>query len=113
MVPNRSADTLIPIIETTLLPILLSYQIAGRHMQANHKYNFVDPDTGAHTQNIERLWRSTKERNKKHSGIHRRGDLKLRHGAEWYGKRKVSSTYIVIIISSAIVVLFMAGQFTL
>ena len=40
-------------------------------MQVNHKYNFVDPDTGAHTQNIERLWRSAKERNKKHSGTHR------------------------------------------
>ncbi|KAF0757622.1 DDE Tnp IS1595 domain-containing protein [Aphis craccivora] len=50
MVPNRSADTLIPIIED--------------HIAS-------DPDTGAHTQNIERLWRSAKERNKKHSGTHR------------------------------------------
>jgi len=37
-------------------------------MQVNQKYNFVDPDSGAHTQNIECLWRSAKERNKRHSG---------------------------------------------
>nr|CAD2174430.1 unnamed protein product [Meloidogyne enterolobii] len=37
------------------------------HLTVNHKYNFVYPDTGAHTQNIERTWRSAKKRNKKHS----------------------------------------------
>jgi len=40
-------------------------------MQVNHKYNFVDPNIAAHIQNIERLWRSTKESNKKHSGTNR------------------------------------------
>lgn len=27
----------------------------------NHKYNFVDPASGAHTQNIERVWREIRD----------------------------------------------------
>jgi hypothetical protein len=34
-------------------------------LKVNHRYNFVDPGSGAHTQTIERLWESTKWRNKK------------------------------------------------
>ncbi|KFM77985.1 hypothetical protein X975_00268, partial [Stegodyphus mimosarum] len=26
------------------------------HMKVNHKYNFVDPKTGAHEQTVQRLW---------------------------------------------------------
>ena len=37
----------------------------------NHRYNFVDPHTHAHTQNVERLWRSAKERNKRQNGTRR------------------------------------------
>ena len=36
------------------------------HLTVNRAYNFVDPATSAHTQNIERLWGSTKWQNKKH-----------------------------------------------
>ncbi|XP_068234733.1 uncharacterized protein [Palaemon carinicauda] len=31
------------------------------HQTVNHTYNFVDPETGAHTNTIERQWRSYKE----------------------------------------------------
>ena len=38
------------------------------HGCVNHKQNFVDPITGVHTQNIERLWGSMKWANKVHRG---------------------------------------------
>jgi cellulose synthase/poly-beta-1,6-N-acetylglucosamine synthase-like glycosyltransferase len=34
----------------------------------NHSYNFVDPNTHAHTEGIERLWGLVKWRNKHHRG---------------------------------------------
>lgn len=30
------------------------------HLSVNHKTNFVDPETGAHTQGIERTWREVR-----------------------------------------------------
>ena len=30
------------------------------HTKVNHRYHFVDPETGANTQNVERMWRSPK-----------------------------------------------------
>lgn len=72
-VPNRSAETLIRLIKVYIRPgtIIMSdlWKAYGRiphlpegyaHFTVNHKKNFVDPRTGAHTQNIERLWRSLK-----------------------------------------------------
>lgn len=47
--------------------IILGFQ----HFTVNHKYNFVDPTTKVHTQNIERLWGSVKWRNKKERGTKR------------------------------------------
>lgn len=41
------------------------------HLTVNHKKNFVDPETGAHTNTVERMWRSSKKRNKNHSGTAR------------------------------------------
>ena len=37
----------------------------------NHKYHFVDPETGVHTQTVERLWGSLKWRNKRERGTKR------------------------------------------
>ncbi|XP_071575579.1 uncharacterized protein [Temnothorax nylanderi] len=31
-----------------------------QHLTVNHSMNFVDPDTGAHTQHIERVWREVR-----------------------------------------------------
>lgn len=40
---------------------LIKYIVSGyKHLSVNHKYNFVDPDTGAYTQNIERTWRTAR-----------------------------------------------------
>lgn len=81
-VPDRSEKTLLPIIKKYIRPgsVILSdcwkaynnLQQAGfQHNTVNHTYNFVDPDTGAHTQNIERLWGSAKWGNKKRRGTNR------------------------------------------
>lgn len=66
-VESRDADTLIPIIKQRIKPgttiisdCWRSYDRLSRedfeHLTVNHSYNFVDPDTGAHTQNVENLW---------------------------------------------------------
>lgn len=40
-------------------------------MTVNHSKNFIDPETGARTQRIERLWRELKEINQRYEGIPR------------------------------------------
>jgi len=70
-VPNRSAQTLLDIIKKKIKPgtKIISdcwkaydclYHEGYLHETVNHKYNFVDPDTSAHTQHIERAWRETR-----------------------------------------------------
>ena len=44
---------------------------AFTHYKVNHRYNFVDPETGVHTQTVERMWGSAKWRNKRHRGTAR------------------------------------------
>ena len=41
------------------------------HNTVDHSVTFIDPTTGAHTENIERSWKAAKERNKRHNGTHR------------------------------------------
>ena len=83
-VPDRSAQTLLPIIQQSILPgtTIMSDMWAAyggiaampmgyQHLQVNHTYNFVDPATGAHTQNVENSWKNAKMRNKRQHGTHR------------------------------------------
>ena len=66
-VEHRDKDTLLPIIRANILPgtRVMSdkwkaydcLQDKGyQHLTVNHSLNFVDPDTGAHTQGIENTW---------------------------------------------------------
>ena len=84
-VDDRSAATLLPIIQQMIRPetTIMSDRWAAyndiqnmpnqnyTHLTVNHRYNFVDPNSGAHTQHIESTWRSAKVRNKKQCGTHR------------------------------------------
>lgn len=82
-VPDRTAATLMPIIRANILPgtTIMSdqwraYNAIGTvpgltHQTVNHSVNFVDPNSGANTQRIERSWKAAKERNKRHNGTHR------------------------------------------
>ena len=77
-VASRDKATLIMIIFERIAPgtiiardfwaayneIYVSYE----HFTVNHTFNFVDPFTGAHTQNIENMWGKAKKRNKKENG---------------------------------------------
>jgi len=82
MVPDRSAETLLPIICEKIRAGSTIYSDSWRsytrlqeegydHHVVNHRYNFVDPVTGAHTQNVERLWGSAKWGNKRRRGTQR------------------------------------------
>ena len=73
MVPveKRDSDTLLRIIEEKIHPGTTIISDCWRaynclsergyeHLTVNHSINFVDPDTGASTQNIERVWRDVR-----------------------------------------------------
>ena len=67
-VGDRTAATLLPTIGGSVRPgstvhsdLWLAYNGVGalgfQHSTVNHSFNFVDPVTGSHTQNIERSWK--------------------------------------------------------
>ena len=70
-VPSRDKETLVPLIKECITPgtkiisdCWKSYDCLSEedfeHLTVNHSLNFTDPQTGAHTQNIECLWWQTK-----------------------------------------------------
>lgn len=72
LVPSRARTTLIPIIKRHVRSGSTIYSDSWRayvqsltkegyhHYPVNHKNNFVDPQTGSHTQHIERYWQTIK-----------------------------------------------------
>ncbi|XP_031346116.1 uncharacterized protein LOC116172974 [Photinus pyralis] len=102
-VPDRTTDTLLELIREHIRPgttiisdCLRFYQCLGtegfRHLTVNHNLTFVDPDTGAHTQNIERLWRDVR------GGIPRYGRKEAHMSgylAEFLFKRAVPRTHLI------------------
>ena len=75
-VPDRSRSTLLLIIQKVIAPgttimsdMWTAYvginAMGFGHLQVDHTYNFVDPQTDAHTQNIENSWKNAKQRNKR------------------------------------------------
>jgi transposase-like protein len=81
-VAERTAAQLMPIIKEYIRPgtTILSdewraykgiYKLGYEHYTVNHTYNFVDPNSGAHTQTIESTWRLAKQRNKTQCGTRR------------------------------------------
>ena len=82
IVPNRSSETLIPIIQERIMDGSTLYSDEWRsydiieklnnnyhHYTVNHSKYFVDPDTRAHTQNIESFWNELKAPMKTSRGI--------------------------------------------
>jgi len=70
-VPDRTADTLVAIIRDWIEPgttVISDSWAAYRNLESegythrtvNHSIQFVDPDTGAHTNTIESKWRAVK-----------------------------------------------------
>ena len=81
---QRNATTLLPLIQQHIKPGteihsdswaayngILALSEGYIHHKANHKENFVAPQTGAHTQTVENQWRLVKEKFKRRFGVGR------------------------------------------
>ena len=87
-VKSRSEETLVPVIQEHIRPGTKIHSDSWRaynhldnigraspysHGVVNHSKNYVDPESGVHTQEIERLWREFKQPKKMRCGIPRSG----------------------------------------
>lgn len=83
LVPDRSAATLLPIIQAHVAPGTIihsdewsAYQRVGSlpnvaaHETVNHSIEFVNSTTGTHTQSIESYWNRSKLKLKRMRGCH-------------------------------------------
>ena len=85
-VPDRGANTLLPIIERYMLPgteihsdMWAAYNNISQlpvvppyiHRTVNHSLHFRDPVSGVHTNNVEAFWSSVKRKFKIMNGINR------------------------------------------
>ncbi|KAK2702880.1 hypothetical protein QYM36_018535 [Artemia franciscana] len=97
-VPDRSSATLLGTIRDRILPgtTIISdcwraydclAQHGFQHLRVNHSLNFVDPTTGAHTQNIERTWKEVRDNIPTYG---RREEHMEAYLAEYYFKKKYS-----------------------
>lgn len=100
-VPDRTSATLIGIIKERIRPGTTIISDCWRaydalkdvpeytHKTVNHSQNFVDPDSGAHTQNIQRSWRNARTFIPKYGRVehHYEGYI-----AEYLFRRKFSSS---------------------
>lgn len=72
------------------------------HLTVDHSKNFINPDNGANTQIIERLWRELKRINKKYEGIPRNkvnehiSEFSWRHNVLINANRKFQSAVELI-----------------
>lgn len=105
-VERRNADTLIPILakhilsgSTVISDCWAAYggieritmtqtgdQAYTAHLTVNHSENFVNPETGAHTQTIEGTWSHFKARHKEEKGTRRDLLISYLHQFMWRKK---------------------------
>ena len=97
-VPSCDKETLIPLLIDRIRPGSIIYSDCWRsydcldehdfvHLTFNHSLNFVDPQTGCHTQNVESMWWQIKR--SLPDTMTRHGQLYL-HLAEylWHNKKR-------------------------
>ena len=93
----RKAETLIPIIASTVKPFSIIWSDQWKAYNTlsnygfNHSKNFVDPSTGVNTQKIEGTWNIIKQFLDK-NGLKDSKNLEL-YVHEWRFRRNIGNTF--------------------